>query len=432
MQFPGRIAAAIEVLSDIEARKRPAADALKDWGLSHRFAGSSDRAAIGNLVYDGLRKKLSLAHLAGADTARALVFGVVVGEWGCDSAALNASFEGDRFAPEPLSEKELFAFVRPNPLADASDFVKADVPEWIAPHLEANFSEEWLAEAATLATRPPLDMRVNTLKSGRERVLKALSRLKAVPTKIARFGVRIPPGKGPSRTPNVQVEEGFKKGWYEIQDEGSQIVADLVFARPGEQVLDFCAGAGGKSLAMAATMQNRGQIFAFDTDRHRLAPIYERLERAGVRNVQVRSPDDGALNDLTGKMDRVLVDAPCTGSGTWRRRPDAKWRLSVGQLEQRIEEQAEVLSQAASFVRPGGFLVYVTCSVLPDENEGQIAAFLDDNPGFDLVSAGEVWQDLYGLDKPGPWSSDLKSVTLTPAATNTDGFFLAVMQRRMF
>ncbi|NOZ31552.1 MAG: RsmB/NOP family class I SAM-dependent RNA methyltransferase [Alphaproteobacteria bacterium] len=430
MRLPGQLAAAIEVLGDIEARKRPAADALKDWGLAHRFAGSSDRAAIGNLVYDGLRKKHSLCHVADSASARGLVFGVVVHEWGADPRALNTSFQDDRFAPEPLSDTEISALTRPDPLANAPDNVRADVPEWTVPFLAANFGEDWLDEAKALAERPPLDLRVNTLKSERGRVLKALGRYRPVLTEIARCGLRIPAGTGAARAPNIQAEAGFRKGWFEIQDEGSQIAADLVFARPGEQVLDFCAGAGGKTLALASVMENRGQIFAFDADRHRLAPIYERLKRAGVRNVQVRAPGEGALDDLEGRMDRVLVDAPCSGSGTWRRRPDAKWRLTPNQLEQRVNEQAEVLAQGARYVRPEGFLVYVTCSVLPDENEGQIAVFLEDNPGFELVSTGEVWQDLFGFDKRGPWSSDLKSITLTPAATGTDGFFLGVMQLR--
>ena len=224
----------------------------------------------------------------------------------------------------------------------------------------------------------------------------------------------------------MQADGAFQKGFFEVQDEGSQIVADLVLARPGEQVLDFCAGAGGKTLALAASMENKGQIHAYDADRQRLKPIHERLKRAGVRNVQVHAPD-ADLSALVGKMDRVVVDAPCTGTGTWRRRPDTKWKLTKENLETRLTEQEEVLSQAAPFVRPGGFLIYITCSILPEENENQIAAFLDENAGFELLSAGEVWQDLFGFDKAQPWSADMKSITLTPASTGTDGFYFAVL-----
>ncbi|MCF4098058.1 RsmB/NOP family class I SAM-dependent RNA methyltransferase [Maritalea mediterranea] len=429
MRLPGRLSAAIEVLNDIEKRKRPVADALKDWGLSHRFAGSGDRAAIGNIVYDALRKKLSNAHVAGGDTGRHLAFATLIRDWGETPKSLHAMFEGDKFAPEPLSDKEIATLTRANPLADAPLHVQADIPEWCQNSFERNFDEEWVAEGQALATRPPVDLRVNTLKANRDKVLKALKRVKPVATEIALNGVRLKAGTTDARTPNVQAEEGYQKGWYEVQDEGSQIVADLIFARPGEKVLDLCAGAGGKSLAMAAAMENKGQIFAYDSDRKRLSAIFERIKRAGAHNIQVRQPDDGSLDDLLDSMDKVVVDAPCTGSGTWRRRPDAKWRLSREQLDVRLREQEEVLSQAIPFVKVGGFLIYITCSVFPEENEGQIYAFLDENPSFELVSAGEVWQDLYGFDKPQPWSSDLKSITLTPGTTNTDGFYFAVMLR---
>src|SRR6185312_3100974 len=179
-------------------------------------------------------------------------------------------------------------------------------------------------------------------------------------------GIRMPPIEGAGRHPNVQAGPGFQKGWFEIQDEGSQIVADLAVAGGGAQVLDFCAGAGGKALALSAAMKNHGQIFAHDADKSRLAPIFGRLKRAGSRNVQVIQP--AALSGLEGLMDLVLVDAPCTGSGTWRRRPDSKWRLSDRQLDQRKTEQAAILEDARRFVKPGGRLAYVTCSVFSEEN----------------------------------------------------------------
>ncbi len=367
--------------------------------------------------------------MAGGNTGRHLALATLVREWGETPESLNAAFEGDKFAPEPVSEQEAALLTRDNPLADAPLHVQADIPEWCQNSFERNFDDEWVDEGVALASRPPVDLRVNTVKSNRDKVLKVLKRVKPVATEIALNGIRMPAGTRDSRTPNVQAEEGFQKGWYEIQDEGSQIVADLVYARPGEKVLDLCAGAGGKSLAMSAAMENKGQIFAYDSDRKRLSAIFERIKRAGTHNIQVRQPEDGALDDLLDSMDKVVVDAPCTGSGTWRRRPDAKWRLSREQLDVRLQEQEEVLSQAISFVKVGGFLVYITCSVFPEENEGQIYAFLDENPSFELVSAGEVWQDLFGFDKPQPWSSDLKSITLTPGTTNTDGFYFAVMQR---
>ena len=423
MRLGGRAQAAIEVLGALEREKRPVAHLLVDWGRSHRFAGGGDRAAIGNLVYDVLRERASTAWTVDSDRPRKLVLGVLLRRWGESVASLREAFAADRHAPEPPDES--FAL---RDLADAPGHVRADVPEWTAPHLEANFAEEWVAEGRALAARPPLDMRANALKASREKVAKAL-RASPQPTTIARHGLRVPAGDGASRLPNVTADQAYQKGWFEVQDEGSQIVSDLVFARPGEQVLDLCAGAGGKTLALAAQMENRGQVHAYDSDRQRLKPIHERIRRAGARNVQVHEP--GAdLSALVGKMDRVLVDAPCTGSGTWRRRPDAKWKLTPEQLEARLQEQDEVLSQAAPFVRPGGFLCYVTCSILPEENEARVRTFLEDNPTFEPLSAGEAWQELFGFDKPQPWSSDMLSITLTPASTATDGFFFAVLGRK--
>ncbi|MCF3640787.1 RsmB/NOP family class I SAM-dependent RNA methyltransferase [Rhizobium sp. TRM95111] len=427
MRLGGRLSGAIEVLADIEARRRPVADALKDWGLSHRFAGSGDRAAIGNIVYDALRMKLSHAFLMDDDSAAALGYAVMLRQWGFSPETLATEFEGDRFAPAPPPAGTLAAFAARD-LAAAPLHVQGDIPEWVQPSFEQNFSDDWLQEARSLAGRPTLDLRVNTLKANRDKVLKALERAGAEPTKLSRFGIRIPAGEGASRLPNVTAELSFQKGWFEVQDEGSQVVADLVFAQEGEQILDFCAGGGGKTLAMAAAMNNKGQVHAYDTDRKRLAPIIERLKRAGTRNVQVHE-SIASLAPLAGRFDRVLVDAPCTGTGTWRRRPDTKWRLTEKNLEERLAQQQQALASAATFVRPGGYLVYVTCSVLPEENENQVYGFCDDHPEFEILSAAEVWQDLFGTDKPQPWSADMKTVTLTPASTDTDGFFFCVMGR---
>ncbi|MBU1174972.1 MAG: RsmB/NOP family class I SAM-dependent RNA methyltransferase, partial [Alphaproteobacteria bacterium] len=201
-------------------------------------------------------------------------------------------------------------------------------------------------------------------------------------------------------------------------------------AGPGMQVLDFCAGAGGKTLAMAAAMGNRGQIFAHDSDRSRLAPIYDRLKRAGARNVQVRPPEENVLFDLAGRMDRVLVDAPCTGTGTWRRRPDAKWRLSPDQLAARVAEQAAILDKAAHFVRPGGRLAYVTCSLLPAENAGAVSAFCARTPGFVPVDHTILWTETFPAIDPLS-GIGREAIRLSPASAGTDGFFLCVLEHRV-
>ncbi|RDL49214.1 Ribosomal RNA small subunit methyltransferase B [Ensifer sp. M14] len=428
MRLGGRLAGAIEVLEDIEKRKRPVADALKDWGLSHRFAGSGDRSAIGNIVYDALRMKLSHAHMMDSDSAAALGHAVMYRQWGFSPEKLAAELDGDKFAPEMPSAEMAQAFATRR-LEDAAPHIQGDIPEWVQASFEENFSEDWLDEAKALAGRPTLDLRANTLKATRAKVLKALERSGAEAATIARNGIRIPAGEGASRLPNVTAELSFQKGWFEVQDEGSQIVADLAFPQEGEQVLDYCAGGGGKTLAMSAAMNNKGQVHAYDTDRKRLAPIIERLKRAGTRNVQVHESTE-SLAPLAGRFDRVLVDAPCTGTGTWRRRPDTKWRLNQKNLEERISQQEEALASAAQFVRPGGHLIYVTCSVLPEENEAQVYGFCEDNPEFEILSAADIWAGLFGTDKPQPWSADMKTVTLTPASTGTDGFFFCLMQRK--
>ncbi|WP_321446774.1 RsmB/NOP family class I SAM-dependent RNA methyltransferase [uncultured Cohaesibacter sp.] len=429
MKLGGRLQAAIEVLEEVEGRKRPVAEALKDWGRTHRFAGSGDRSAIGNIVYDALRKRASHAWRMGEDTPRALGLAALAFDWNHTADQLAGLIAEDSHAPEALTQSEVAA-IEAKSLKDAPFWVKGDIPEWLEGTFMETFEDEALLEAKAFARRPPVDIRVNRLKADIGKVEKELSRFNPKRTKLSADCLRFAPKAGDYRQPNIQGDPAFRKGFYEIQDEGSQIVSSLIFPKKSDQVLDYCAGGGGKTLSMAAQMENKGQIYAFDIDASRLAPIVDRLTRAGVRNVQTRTPNEGALDDLIGRMDRVVVDAPCTGTGTWRRRPETKWKLTEEQLDKRVEEQQIALAQARQFVRPGGFLVYITCSVLAAENEEQIYHFIANNPDFELVSAGEVWQDMFGFDAPKPWSSDMMSVTLTPQSTETDGFFFSVMEYR--
>lgn len=426
MRLGGRLAAAIEVLDDIERRHRPAAEALKDWGLSHRFAGAGDRAAIGNIVYDALRRRRSAGWLLDAETPRALAVGALLLEWNHTAQSLNQLLEGDGYAPPPLDECEIATIVRQGG-AEPPAVVRADCPDWCAPLLQESFGEDWVEEGAALAGRPPLDLRVNTLTADRKQVLAELAGTHAAAAALAPNGIRIPPIDGSGRHPNLQSDPAFQKGWFEVQDEGSQIAAELAGAESGMQVLDFCAGAGGKTLALSAIMENRGQIFAHDAERTRLAPIFDRVRRSQNRNVQVvsRTSDLGAL---TGQMDIVLVDAPCTGSGTWRRRPDAKWRLTERQLEARTSEQAEILATARNFVKPGGRLVYITCSVFVPENGAQIQAFAKANKDFSILDHLAIWQDRFpARDSVARIRPD--GIMLSPARSGTDGFFFAALQR---
>jgi 16S rRNA (cytosine967-C5)-methyltransferase len=428
---PGaRAAAAIEVLTEIEARKRPAAEALKDWGVAHRFAGSGDRAAIGNLVFDALRKRASSTFVMGEDSPRALVLHTLTASWHMSPEAVAAIIDGAGHAPPPLSEAERAALERELP-DDAPPHVKGDYPEWLQPEFDRAFGARAAAEGAALARRAPVDLRVNTLKAGRDKVLKALRRFEPEPAPLSPLGVRVTQAPGPGKSPHVEAEPGHGKGWFEVQDEGSQLATLLAGAKPRQQVLDLCAGAGGKTLALSALMENSGQLYAYDADRMRLRPIFERLKRAGARNVQVlQAGDREALAKLEGKLDLVLIDAPCSGSGVWRRRPDAKWRLSPQMLEARRAAQTSVLEEGAGLVKQGGRLAYITCSVLPSENRDQVDAFLTRHPDFKLVPWPELWQAALPAVAPIPSAAgSAETLQMTPLSHGTDGFFVAVMQR---
>ncbi len=323
-----RISAAIEVLADIGTRRRPAPDALKDWGLAHRFAGSGDRAAIAGLVYDALRRKASAAFVTGDDSPRGVMLGMLRLERGLDTAAIARHADGGRFAPAALTEAER-ARLDAASLDNAPPWVAGDYPEWLDAELGRSFGEERVAEGSGLSSRAPLDLRVNTLKATREEAAQALADLAPAPTRWSPHGLRIVLAAD-ARSPAIHAEPAFIKGLVEVQDEGSQLAALLVEAAPGMRVVDFCAGAGGKSLAMAAAMNNTGHIVACDTSGKRLEGATKRLRRAGVFNVEPRnltSERDPWVKRHRAGFDRVLVDAPCTGTGTWRRNPDAKWTM---------------------------------------------------------------------------------------------------------
>jgi 16S rRNA (cytosine967-C5)-methyltransferase len=424
-----RLSAAIEVLADMDARRRPVTEALKDWGLSHRFAGSKDRAAIASLVYDVLRRKASAAFLMEDASPRAVLLGTLKLQRGMGVEAIAALCSGERFAPEPLNDHERQRLSDAH-LDDAPAPTAADFPDWLEPSLRRAFGDDLVPEMQALATRAPLDLRVNVLKvATREEAHDAIPHLGAVETPHSPLGLRIMPSED-GRGPSVQSEPEFIKGWLEIQDEGSQLAALLSAAKPGEQVVDLCAGGGGKTLALAAMMQNQGQLYATDNDARRLAPIHERLTRAGVRNVQIRTPraKADAVTDLDGRIDCVLVDAPCTGIGTWRRNPDAKWRVRPGSLEVRQKEQAEVLDRAARLVKPGGRIVYITCSVLPEEGDEAVAALVQRRSGLKVAPAREVLAGA-GLGHLAEAVRFTESgLLMTPLRTGTDGFYVAVLR----
>ena len=426
-----RLSAAIDVLGAIEAERIPAQNALKSWGTAHRFAGSGDRAAIAGLVFDALRRHASSAYLMDDDSARARLLGALKLERGLDVEAIAALCNGERFAPAPLSEAERNALAT-RTLADAPSDIAGDYPAWLDPHFAEAFGDDRVKEAAAMASRAPLDLRVNTLRAKREKAQAALSHLGAQPAPWSPLGLRIVLGAD-ARNPGVHAEEIFLKGGVEVQDEGSQLAALFTQAKPGDQVVDLCAGAGGKTLALAAMMQGKGRLLATDRDKRQLAPIHQRLSRAGVHNAEIRSPRgaEDVLADASGKADLVVVDAPCTGTGTWRRNPDAKWRMRPGALEIRLKDQVEVLTRAASLVKPGGRLAYITCSVLPQENSGQIEAFLAREPGFTVVPPAEVIAALG--ERAAAFREAVRlspqGLLMTPLRTGTDGFFVSLLRK---
>jgi 16S rRNA (cytosine967-C5)-methyltransferase len=424
-----RVAAAIEVLDVIAARREPASESLKDWGKSHRFAGSGDRSAIAGLVYDALRRKASARWIMGAETARAEMLGALREARRLDVAAIAGLFTGEGHAPAALSAEERLRLESAT-LDDAPDPVRGDYPEWLAPSFAKAFGDNAAAEGAALAERAPVDMRVNTLKGAREAAEKQLAHLGVARTPLSPVGLRVVVGPD-GRAPALQAEPAYAKGLVEVQDEGSQLASLLAGAAKGTQVLDLCAGGGGKSLALAAVMGNTGQIHATDSDGRRLTPMFARVERAGARNIQIRAPRGAAdiLADLEGRCDLVFVDAPCTGVGAWRRNPDAKWRTRPGALEQRQRDQAEVLEKAARFVKPGGSICYTTCSLLREENEDRVAAFLEAHADFLPRDAAHMARAAGLPDLASRASPFGPGLRLSPRQTGTDGFYVASLAR---
>jgi 16S rRNA (cytosine967-C5)-methyltransferase len=426
-----RLSAAIELITTIDAQRIPAAKALKEWGTAHRFAGSGDRAAISGLIWDVLRRRASSAWIMDEDTPRARVLGMLKLERGLNAEAIAALCDGSRFAPESLSEREREALTSRS-LEKAPAHIAGDYPEWLDSHLTQVFGDDRVAEAEAMASRAPLDLRVNTLKAKREKVLGSTAHLGTMPTPWSPIGLRIDLSAD-ARNPGIHSEEDFIKGAIEVQDEGSQLAALLSAAKPGEQVIDLCAGAGGKTLALAAMMQGKGRLIATDHDKRQLAPIYERLSRAGIHNCDVRTPkgDSDTLVDIRASADLVVIDAPCTGTGTWRRNPDAKWRMRPGALEVRLKDQIEVLDRASALVKPGGRIAYITCSFLPSENGEQIRSFVGRHPEFSVTPPAQIVTALW--DKAEDFAAATlqspEGLLMTPRRTGTDGFFVSVLKK---
>jgi 16S rRNA (cytosine967-C5)-methyltransferase len=424
-----RLAAAVELLAAVEATPRKPADAVaNDFFRNRRFIGSGDRRAVSDRSWRVVRARRRLAwwlERTGAPAIPRLLVAASLLLEGWTLDGVSQSYSGGRFAPERLTPPEATALqgLERHSLdhPDMPEPVRLEVPDWVLPHLRARFGAALAAELAAMQGEAPLDLRVNLLKASRAQVRAALAEegIESVPTPLSPWGLRVA-GRRP-----VTTGATFQAGLVEIQDEGSQIVAALVGARPEMRVADWCAGAGGKTLALAMSMENRGHIAACDVSAPRLEGAVRRLRRAGVHNVErhlVEAGDKWAKR-RAGSFDRVLVDAPCTGTGTWRRNPDARLRLRPQDLAELLPKQAAILAHAARLVRSGGRLVYATCSLLLEENEEQVDAFLAAHSGFAVVPLARAWDLPGSLPGPGPYLS------LTPRAHDTDGFFAAVLER---
>ena len=417
---PGaRVAAAIEVWEQLDAvlsegRRTPADVLLGKYFRERRFIGSKDRREISRQVYGILRHERAQAWRMEQDglgeAPRAVVLSGLVFLDGLGLEELSGLFNGDSYCPSPLADAEtVWVKLRTGePLLHEAmpEPVRFNFPDWMQSQLGELFGEQLGMAMAALNAEAPVDLRVNTLKATREEVLAALEAegLKPVPMERSANGVRL------QQRVVLPATRAFRDGWLEVQDEGSQLVGQLVRAQPGELGIDFCAGAGGKTLALAATMENRGRILAWDVAESRFKKMKARLVRAGADNVQRRlleSEEDPFIDQFREAADWVLVDAPCSGTGLWRRSPDLRRRTSESDLDVAVEQQRKILESAARLVKSGGRLVYATCSILRRENEGQLDWFLSNHYEFECA----------------------EKLRLFPHEHGTDGFFAAVLER---
>lgn len=405
-----RLQMAIEILEGLEKTAQPTDRFLKSWFRIRRFAGSKDRRAIAEQVFGMQRHRATLAHRMGSDTPRALMIAALL-QTGEEIGAL---FTGGGYGPAPLTQAEQQAMAATPP--PAPDWARGEYPEWLEPELRRAFGDRLPDEMAGFIPRAPTDLRANSLKTDRDAVIAALGELglSCARTPYAPHGIRIAGDAG-----NLSQTPLFESGAFEFQDEAAQIAAHLCGAEPGMRVLDLAAGAGGKSLAFAAAMRNEGEIVACDVRGEALLELEKRGARSGVTIIKTLP-----LEHLqpSGLFDRVFVDAPCTGTGTWRRQPELRWRLSPERIAYLQSVQDKLLDQAAGLVRPRGQLFYATCSVLPSENQDRVTAFQLRHPGFVSLNLAENW----GANPPPGLAVDFRA---SPAGTGTDGFFCAGMRR---
>jgi len=412
-----RLQAAIDILEGLSASRLPADRFIREFFRARRYAGSKDRAAVAERIFEIFRHRASLTWRMASEAPRALAVASLLKD-GLEAAAIEALFSGEGYAPAPLSDAERAALVTPSDGEPPLD-VRGEYPAFLEAELRRAFGERLLDEMLAMQARAPIDLRVNTLKADRDTACVSLRAegYDAQATPHSPLGIRIPFGKGASALARTSL---FEVGAFEFQDEAAQIAVLLAGARPGMRVLDLAAGAGGKSLALAAAMKNQGEITAHDIDEGRLRQIAPRAERAGISIIQTH------VGQMPPKrpFDLVFLDSPCSGSGTWRRQPENKWRLTPSRLDELNALQDMLLDQAAARAAGEARIVYATCSVLPRENEDRVAAFLARHPSFAIRPAREAWGE---SDVPPGLSEFFRA---SPLSTGTDGFFTAILARK--
>lgn len=432
MKEAARIASAIDLLARINTANIPMDNTIRDFMAMRRFIGSKDRTAIVERVYRIMRAHARLgwwiAKGGMADISRTRVLADLMFHDRTTEEDLDRLFVDGKYEAGLLSgdEKAFAEFLHKKNLNDPDmpDSVRAECPDWAEEKLRALFGSDFEAQLSTMINPAPLDLRVNTVKGTVDEAMDSLiaDKVRVVKTPYSPIALRTE-GK-----PFMSDTKAFRKGLVEIQDEGSQLIGLVCGVKPGMRVLDYCAGGGGKTLVLAAQMQNKGNIVATDNDSRRLEKGKPRYRKAGVHNVETRSLAEEQnrkwLRRQKGTMDVVLVDAPCSSSGTWRRNPDLRWRWYGPNLEAIIQMQAEILEKVADKVKPGGRLVYATCSLFPEENEEQVDAFLKKHPGYSILPLAEAWDgDRSAIPNEGPY------LRLFPKDHGTDGFFAAILQK---
>ena len=424
MKDAPRLQSVLEILTFHGEEKKPLDQICHAYFKARHYIGSKDRNAIATYVYDLMRRRASCDWWAlqrgvspllmapfEAARARLLTYLWIIEKM--PRERIGILFSGETYAPERVSTKERAIFEALPDLDNIPPWIEGEFPEWAFPLLKRRFGDTLPVEMKTFLTQAPVDLRVNTLKTTREKALEDLTNagLPIAITPLSPWGLRL------ETRVNITQTRAFQEGRIEVQDEGSQLIAHIMEAKPGQAILDLCAGAGGKTLALAALLENKGRIVATDTAGWRLKRTKERLKRAGGCNVELREISgfqDKWLKRQAERFDRVLVDAPCSGSGTWRRNPDQKWNMSGRDITELATLQLSLLEGAAAFVKKEGLLIYATCSLFCEENEDIANAFLVNHPDFKVIPCGLEGEQF---------------LSLSPAKNNTDGFFAAKFQK---